>query len=183
MAAVVVIVCCVVLSVLTWTRLSVWRNSETLWLDAINKEPLGARAYFNLAGYYFELGSNDQVIPLLEKYVDLRPDDFTGYSKLRQTYFLTGRLNDAAAVCRTLIDRNPGNVGRYLEAGVLFERMGVSDSVIALYKEGLRYDPAFYQLHNRLGMWYGKIGDSTNSRIHLGAADSVARSLQSPAVP
>jgi hypothetical protein len=180
--AAAVIVLCAILSLLTWSRLPVWKNSETLWLDAIAAEPEGSRAYFNLAGYYFELGENEKVIPLLEKYVALRPDDFKGYSRLRQTYFLTGRLREAAAVCRTLIDRNPGNVGRYLEAGVLFERLGVSDSVIAIYNEGLRYDPSFHQLHNRLGMWYGTIGDPVNSRLHLAAADSVARSLQAPAV-
>jgi len=179
--AAAVIVLCAVLSGFTWARLPVWRNSESLWLDAIEKTPDGARAYFNLAGYYFERGENDRVFPLLEKYVALRPDDFLGYSKLRQSYFLAGRFREAAAVCRTLIDRDPGNVGRYLEAGVLFERMGLSDSVIAVYTEGLRYDPSLYQLHNRLGMWYGRIGDTLNSKKHLAAADSVARSLQASA--
>jgi len=168
---------CAVFAVVSWARVPVWRNSETLWLDAIDKEPESSRAYFNLAGYYFERGDLSRTIPMLEKYVALKPDDFLGYSKLRQSLFMAGRFPEAAAVCRTLIDRTPDVVGRYLEAGVLFERMGLSDSVIAVYREGLRRNPEFYQLHNRLGMWYGRMGDTARSRLEMQAADSVARSL------
>ncbi len=166
---------CLVLATLTWARLPVWKNSETLWLDAIEHEPNGARAYFNLAGYYFEQQKFDRTIDLLETYVRLKPDDFTGFSKLRQTYFLAGRLPEAAAVCRTLINQSPRNVSRYIEAGVLFERMGLSDSVIAVYEEGLRVDPAFYQLHGRLGAWYRSTGNAGKAAWHLRVADSLAR--------
>ncbi len=165
---------CFILAALTWARLPVWKNSETLWLDAIEREPGAARSYFNLAGYYFEQQKFDRTIGLLETYVRLKPDDFIGFAKLRQTYFLAGRLREAAGVCRTLINQNPRNVSRYIEAGVLFERMGLSDSVIAVYEEGLRVDSTFYQLHRRLGAWYQSTGNTGKAVWHLRIADSLA---------
>lgn len=163
------------LASLTWARLPVWANSEALWLDAIAKEPNAARSYFNLAGHYFEQQKFDKVIPLLENYVALKPEDFVGHSKLRQSYFLAGRSADAARVCRTLIDQNPKNPSRYLEAGVLFERMGVGDSVVAVYEEGLRNAPGSFQIHRRLGEWHRSVGNPGKADFHLRAADSLAR--------
>jgi tetratricopeptide (TPR) repeat protein len=172
---------CVVLAALTWVRLPAWADSEALWLDAIAKEPGGARSYFNLAGYYFEHRQFDRTAALLEKYVALKPDDFTGFTKLRQTYFLAGRPMDAARVCRTMIERDPTNPGRYVEAGVLFEKLGIGDSVVSVYEEGLRVNPDFYQLHKRLGLWYRSTGNPGKAAWHLGVADSLARALQSSA--
>jgi tetratricopeptide (TPR) repeat protein len=171
---------CVVLAALTWVRLPAWANSEALWLDAIAKEPGGARAYFNLAGYYFERRQFDRTAVLLEKYVALKPDDFTGFTKLRQTYFLAGRPMDAARVCRAMIERDPTNPGRYVEAGILFEKLGIGDSVVSVYEEGLRVNPDFYQLHKRLGIWYRSTGNPVKAAWHLGVADSLVRVLQSP---
>lgn len=171
---------CLLLAVLSWARLPVWTNSETLWLDALVKEPAAPRPYFNLAGYYFEQQKYDRTIALLGTYVKLKPEDFMGWSKLRQTYFLAGRPMDAAAVCRTLIDQNPRNISRYVEAGVLFERLSLGDSVVAVYEEGLRVDPAAHQLHRRLGAWYQSTGVTGKALWHLRAADSLAAISPAP---
>ncbi len=171
---------CFLLAALSWARLPVWKNSETLWLDALAKEPAAPRPYFNLAGYYFEQQKYDRTISLLGTYVKLKPEDFMGWSKLRQTYFLAGRPMDAAAVCRTLIDQNPRNISRYVEAGVLFERLGLGDSVVALYEEGLRVDPGAHQLHRRLGAWYQSTGVTGKALWHLRAADSLAAISPAP---
>jgi hypothetical protein len=171
---------CFVLAGATWARVPVWTNSETLWLDSIQKEPDAARSYFNLAGYYFERRQFDRTIALLGEYVRLKPDDFNGYSKLRQTYYLAGRMRDAAAVCRTLIEKDPSAAARYLEAGVLFERMGLSDSVISVYREGLSADPSSAELHRRLGMWYRSAGDTAGAASELRAADSLAGRTRPP---
>lgn len=174
---------CIVLAALTWVRLPVWANSEALWLDAIEKEPNGARSYFNLAGHYFERRQFDRTAALLETYVKLRPDDFKGFAKLRQTYILAGRPMDAARVCRTLIERDPSNPSRYIEAGILFEKLGISDSVVSVYEEGLAVNPSFSPLHKRLGMWYQSTGNTGRAGWHLRAADSLTRAMQASPRP
>jgi len=135
-------------------RLPVWKNSETLWIDAINKAPKARRPYFNLAGYYFDKREYDKTAVLLNKYIELNPDDFMGYSKLRQTYFIMGLTNEAAAICRKIIELEPKNQSRYIELAALYEYLNLPDSVISVYQEALRVDSTFYNIQNKLGKYY-----------------------------
>jgi tetratricopeptide (TPR) repeat protein len=74
-----------------------------------------------------------------------------GYSKLRQTYFVLGRYGDAVSVCRQMISLDPQGQNRYIDLGVLFERLNMADSAFTLYREALKENPAFYKIHDRLG--------------------------------
>ena len=150
-ASAIVILILVIYAAGTYGRLPVWKNSETLWLDAIKKAPTAHRSYFNLAGYYYEQQQYEKAIPLLQRYIELRPEDFMGYSKLRQTYFVLGRYGDAVSVCRQMISLDPQGQNRYIDLGVLFERLNMADSAFTLYREALKENPAFYKIHDRLG--------------------------------
>ncbi len=145
------------LATLSYARIPVWRNSETLWLDAIEKAPAYSRSYFNLAGFYFNQQRYDDAIRLLNTYVQIRPDEFLGYSKLRQTYYLAGRNDDALRVCRDMIARSPRDANRYIETSELFETLRMPDSAIAICRTGLRVDSSLYLLHDHLGSLYARM--------------------------
>ena len=148
----------------SFLRVPVWKNSETLWTDAIAKEPTASRAYFNLAGYHYEKKEYDQTISLLQSYLTLKPEDMLAYVKLRQTYLLTGRYQESAVVSRRMIELNPHNPNRYIEAGMLFERFNMPDSAIRIYRQGIAADSSFFQLHARLGTVYEALGDSARAQ-------------------
>ena len=150
----------------SFIRTPVWRNSESLWMDAINKAPTAHRPYFNLAGYYFDLRQYNKTIELLNKYIYLRPDDFTGYSKLRQSYYASGQYDKAVEVCRQMIALDIHDQNRYVDLGIFFESMDLPDSAIKVYQDGLQIDSAFYQLHVRLGRMYHNRGDIVNAEKH-----------------
>jgi tetratricopeptide (TPR) repeat protein len=143
----------------SFLRTPVWRDSEALWTDAIAKAPSASRAYFNLAGFYFEKQQYDKTIGLMDTYVRIKPDDMMGYVKLRQTLLLAGRFPEANAVSRKMIALNPHNPNRYIEAGMLYERFNMPDSAIGIYLQGIAADTSFYQLHARLGTVYEALGD------------------------
>ena len=149
-----------VFAVASFLRLPVWRDSTTLWTDAIEKAPAVSRSYFNLAGYYFEHQQYDSTARLLKQYIELKPDDFLGYSKLRQAYFLAGRYEDAGFVSRQIIARNPLNAYRYLEAGMMYEQLHRYDSAAALYHEGLAVDSNAAVLRFHLGAVYAAQQDT-----------------------
>jgi protein O-mannosyl-transferase len=136
---------------LSFERVSVWQNSETLWLDTIAKSPNYSRAYFNLAGYYYNLQRYAEAAGLLETYIKLKPNEFLGYSKLRETYFVAGEYGEAARVCREMIARSPRDPNRYLEASELFEHLKMPDSAVAVCRSGLAADSNLFQLHEHLG--------------------------------
>jgi tetratricopeptide (TPR) repeat protein len=53
----------------------------------------------------------------------------------------------------------PHNANRYIEAGMLYERMNMPDSAILVYRSGIAADTSFYQIHARLGTVYEALGD------------------------
>jgi Flp pilus assembly protein TadD len=161
---VVIVLFCAISS---FMRLPIWLNSETLWRDAIEKAPEESRSYFNLAGYYFERQQYDKTIDLIKTYIILKPDDFTGYSKLRQTLFMTGRYHEAAQVNRSLIHRSPKSSGRYLEAATMYEQLGQLDSAAAMYQEGLQVDSNFFDLRMHLGLVEERQGKLSEAESHL----------------
>jgi tetratricopeptide (TPR) repeat protein len=150
--------------VLSFARLPVWHDSEALWNDTLQKEPSTNRAYINLAGYYFERLEYGKVTVLLEEYLRRNPGDQAMLGKLRQTYFLMQRFQDAALVCRRMITLSPHSQNRYLDAGLLYERISQPDSAAAIYREGLRVDSTFYQLHARLGLVLEGAGQEAAAR-------------------
>jgi tetratricopeptide (TPR) repeat protein len=141
----------IICGITAWDRLPVWKNSETLWRDAIEKAPSYSRSYLNLAGYYYEQQQYDRTIDLMKSYIRLRPDDPMGYSKLRQTYYATGNFPEAARLTRAMIGRTPGNIERYVEAAELYLQANLPDSVLAVYEQGLGTNPNSFQLHDLAG--------------------------------
>ena len=154
----------VVAAAASFVRVPVWKDSEALWTDAIAKEPNAARAYFNLAGFYFEKQQYDRTIPLMENYLRLKPDDLLGHMKLRQTYLTARRFPEANAISRRMIALMPHNANRYIEAGMLYEGQNMPDSAIMIYRAGIAADTSFYQIHARLGTVYEALGDTARAR-------------------
>jgi len=150
----------------SYNRVSAWRNSEALWMDAIAKEPAAARPYYNLASYYYDHKWYQKTIELVNTYIGLNQGDSLGYKLLRQTYFITGNYGKASAVCRQMISMDPGNQIRYLDLGLLYEELGLGDSARSVYAEGLGVDPKFYMLHTRLGRIYQNLNDTLNAIKH-----------------
>lgn len=147
-----------VFGLLSFTRVPVWKNSETLWLDAIGKAPSASRAYFNLAGHYFDRGEYGKSIPLIKKYLDLKPGDFVGYSKLRQAYYLARMMPEAVSTCRTMIELDPSNENRRIELASLFEGLNMPDSAVLTYQQAIEINPpGSYRPRELLGLLYARM--------------------------
>ncbi len=152
--------------IITWNRLSVWQNSETLWQDAIEKAPSYSRSYFNLAGYYFEHQQYNRTVDLMKTYIRLRPDDPAGYLKLRQTYYTTGNYSEAARLTSAMIERNPGNTELYVEAAEFYMRANQLDSALFIYQEGLDVIPNSSVLHDLAGRTYVRLHNEKEAEHH-----------------
>lgn len=161
---IIIIVGCAVISSF---RLPVWRGSDTLWSDAIEKEPTDSHPYFDLAGYYFELKDFDRTIDLLHVYLGLEPNDLFAYSKLREAYFLSGRYSESAGICRKMIELDPTNPGRYVAAGLLYTRLNYLDSALELFHQGLQVDSNSYTLHYNVALLYARLKDTIRAERHL----------------
>lgn len=62
------------LAFLTWTRIPVWQNSQTLWEDVLEQYPESPRAWTNKGLYYYDQKGWPQVINDLTKALEADPN-------------------------------------------------------------------------------------------------------------
>lgn len=135
--AVVLLLISVVFGVMSGERATVWRDSFTLWSDAVRKNPGNDTAKYNLADVYLESGQLDKVKPLLEQLLASKPDNARFHELLGHYYYKTGDLENAEKSYRRALELWPKLVNSYLclgniclarsnfnEAGEIFEKAG-----------------------------------------------------------
>lgn len=83
------------LSWATQQRVGVWRNSETLWLDCIAKEPRNYRAYSSLATEYMAQNRIPEAVAEFERAISLNQTDAFPYYNLGLLYANAGDMAKA----------------------------------------------------------------------------------------
>jgi protein O-mannosyl-transferase len=171
----------------TALRSRIWKNSESLWLDTIEKAPAAGRPYFNLAGYYYEQGEYGKATEYVTRYIALRPDQPVGYEKLRQIFVSTGKYPEAIRICEELTAhqqsggdpyREADRIFRYLDQaagtkigldasfapftvrmGVFFESQNDTPAAAGYYRRAIGLDPDYGPAYFRLGRLSALHGD------------------------
>lgn len=154
---VAILVLCLGYAALSALRLPVWHDGVSLFTDAVMKAPTDGRGYYSLAQAYYDRKDYAMTSHWLRRYLDLLPNDIFALTFLRETYYVEGRYDSVALLCKRILAIEPGKPDRYLETGVIFEQMGMPDSAVAYYKTGIALDSAVSQLHERLGIVYGSM--------------------------
>ena len=99
----VVLVFSVLLSFMTYSRNIFWKDSYTLWTDAVQKTPASGVAWNNLAGSYAQKSMNKEALEMFQRAVMLRPNEPKIHFNLGRTYIDTGDIDNAIASFRTAI--------------------------------------------------------------------------------
>lgn len=126
------------LSVVSWQRAGVWRDSLTLFSDAARKDPEGFRAWWVLGGAYARAGRTDAAIGAYERSLALKPDSTDVLWSLGDLCTRAGELDKGYRALRRLLAINPTYVmgwatlgdnyfvrGEYAEAEKAYRRAAV----------------------------------------------------------
>jgi tetratricopeptide (TPR) repeat protein len=95
------------LTFLTWQRTKIWKDSITLWQDAIHNALPNSKAYNNLCQAYIAIGRNEKAIPACRKAIQLSLRDPLPYYNLGYIYEQIGRKTEAMALYRQAFQLNP----------------------------------------------------------------------------
>lgn len=85
----------IIFSFLSYKRTMVWKNSESLWTDAIRKNTKSASAYFYRGIYYSNSKQFDKAIHDYDKSIVLEPHDYKFYQNRGMTNFDKGNYSSA----------------------------------------------------------------------------------------
>jgi len=126
----------------TWNRIHVWKDSETLWNDTIEKSPQSARAW-NFKGVTMtEQNRFDEAYTDFDRAVTLKPDYFEA---LNNRAAMKLRRNDTAGALTDLseaIRLHPLYRDAYRNRSIAYGRMGENDRSIADSRRFIELDPA-----------------------------------------
>ncbi|MEI6683665.1 MAG: tetratricopeptide repeat protein [Bacteroidota bacterium] len=174
-----------VMTLLTWNRTQVWKDSIALWSDVIEKNPVCCKAYTNRAFMYNQLKEYDKALKDLNEVISIDPDDSKKLDLYISRAFLCktmGRYDQALADYSSALKLHPDNVKPCFNRGIIYaDQMGKHDSAIMDFKKFLKRYPADTNGNFNLGITYYKMNnfdsakryflkslqlDSVNGQIH-----------------
>jgi protein O-mannosyl-transferase len=146
----------VTLSLLTYRRCLVWKDSLSLWSDVIAKYPNAAMAYYNRAlawnsrkNYAQAITDFNRVLSLVSS-ADARPV----YLYLISLYRITGQGEEAERLIDQVRVIDAGLTRQYYQNGNQLREAGKFKEAAVLYKKGLELYPDNLVLINELALTY-----------------------------
>jgi tetratricopeptide (TPR) repeat protein len=140
----------------SFQRSVLWGDSETLFRDAMEKNPGSAVIHFNLAVVEQERGKYHEALALYEKAIAIRPDYSPPLNNAGVIYRDLGNRAKAEEFIRKAVDLDPHNLAAVINlASVLLDRSD-ADEAITLLERALAEDPYNVPALTKLGAAYGK---------------------------
>ena len=119
-----------VLSWRAWIQTSYWRDSETLFTQALAVTSNNDVAENNLGIVFLRQGKLDEAISMLQAAVDLRPDNSPAHENLAKALLQKGQVDDALVHYRKLLELQPDNIEVHNIVGtVLLQRGHIREGV------------------------------------------------------
>lgn len=138
----------------TYRRNAVWKTSESLWSDVVQKAPLNARAHNNLANARMKEGKLKQAIEGYLRTIKLEPDHVNAHNNICFAYRLQGDMDKAIEHCERALRLNPDKSKVYNNLGNAYAAKGMYDKAIENFLVALKHDPEYADTHNNLGAAY-----------------------------
>lgn len=134
----------------TWARNEQYESDLGIWLDAVGKRPLNARAHVWLGFSYATRGSLSLAQGEFETATRIQPDNEYAHNALADLLALQGRDQEALYHFSEVTRIKPGFSKPYLKMGEILQRRGDLLGAIKLYKEAVRLDPSDVQARTLL---------------------------------
>ena len=139
----------------TFVRNVIWKTEESLWMDAVDKNPKLPRPYHNLAKYYGDMGNREKEMTLYHKALTLTrgpncPSHHMTHYNLALEYISLDQKEKALEHLRKAIELAPWFSSAYNNLGVLMMKQGKYDEAFDNFIGALSQDENSAIAHNNL---------------------------------
>ncbi len=144
---------------LSWKRCGVWRNSETLWSNALKYDRGIFLAHNNLGMVYSRRGERDKAEKKYREALKIKP--FYAQAAFNLAYLLEeeGRLKQARFYYTQALQGKPLYYSARINLASLLARMGEISAALEQYDRLLGEDPSNPLIYFNLGNLYQRLGD------------------------
>lgn len=139
-----------VLATLTWRQSGVFRSSDQVWIDTLDKTPGCWVAYNNLAASLAEQGQREKAFLYVVEAARLKPDDVEIQNNLGVMLAARGRVEEAIAHFREALDLNPRCAKAHYNLGLALAGKHETQEAIVHYREALRIRPNMREARHSL---------------------------------
>ena len=160
--------------VLAWKQIPVWRDAETLWINAAAVNPT-SRAYFNLATLAEAQGKYDDAIAFNRRLVEINPSRWDAHERAAGLLQRQGKIAEAVEHYQVVVRLNPSSTeARENLAAGLVHRGEIAEG-IQHFRKILELDPGRNETRFKLGTILavqGRLAEAAETLTAAAKADS-----------
>jgi tetratricopeptide (TPR) repeat protein len=135
---------------LTWQRSAVFADSETLWRDAISKNPDAFLAHYNLGIALQERGEFESAALHYRAVLRTNPASLRAHNNLGSVLLAMGKVEEAIAEFELALQSDPNSVKAHNNLGNALREAGRLDEASARYRRCIALDPGLAAPHKNL---------------------------------
>jgi protein O-mannosyl-transferase len=159
------------LALSTHAQTSVWRDSLTLWMHALQVDPTNHIAYTNRGAERERRGDADAALADFETAIRLSPDYAMAHSNRGYILQQKGNLDGALTELNLALRLDPKSADAYTNRGTVLQAKGDSDGALADFNRALKLQPEHAKAHSNRGYVRQAKGDLD------GAIDDLNRAI------
>ncbi len=153
-------ICRVYVGKYEFTRDLQWATkAEEYCLAAVAKETGVSIIYDSLAQLYRKTGRTDEAVNLLQKAIEIDPDDIGVKLSLAKVYQAQNRLDEAESILQKTLSENPYYWLAYKELAIFYLYASRFEEAIIVYKNLLDITPENASAFSNLGVAYMYLND------------------------
>ena len=152
------------LATLSWQRAWAYESEETLWTDALAKNPNCWVGYNNLGEALLQKGQVDEAIPEFQKALEIYPSLDVAINNLASAFLKIGKLDQAMVQYQKALENNANDPTAHNNLGIVLFQKGRVDEAITQYQKALELNPSYDLAHNGLGVAFlqkGQLDEAT----------------------
>jgi tetratricopeptide (TPR) repeat protein len=155
------------LSIATWFQITIWRNSISLFSNAIYINYNNNIAHNNLGTALAKKGDLADAVSHFREALKGKPDFLDAHFNLGVALAKLGNFQDAGLHLEKALEDKSGVLKIYLKLGSDLIRSGKAADSIPFFKEALKIDPDLPEAHDKLGIAFGQRKEYENAVFHF----------------
>jgi tetratricopeptide (TPR) repeat protein len=149
-----------VLSFFGYVQTTHWRDSETLWTQALKCDPDNRFAHYNLGITLLSRGETNEAIAQYRRAVEIYPRYTEALNNLGLALFDNGEKKEAMAQYRKALEVDPKHNRARCNLASALAQMGQLEEAAAQYRQVLRSEPDLVTAHHDLAVTLDRLGQT-----------------------